>query len=77
MVKELLICMAKHLVKNPDQVEVTEVPTENGVTLKLRVATEDMGRVIGKGGKTAKAMRTVVNATATKEDCKVTVDIVE
>ncbi len=73
--KELLEVLAKSLVDEPDQVVVTE--TENGKTivLELSVAPEDMGRVIGKQGRIAKAIRSVVKAAALKEDKKVIVEI--
>ena len=77
--EELLIEIAKGLVENKDQVAVeTDAPNEEGVTvMHLHVAQEDMGRVIGKQGRIAKAFRTVVNAAATKENKKVTVEIVK
>ena len=73
--KELLEVLAKSLVDEPDQVVVTE--TENGKTivLELSVAPEDMGGVIGKQGRIAKAIRSVVKAAALKEDKKVIVEI--
>ena len=64
--KEMLETIAKYLVNNPDQVTVTEVEGEQSVILELRVAQEDMGRVIGKEGKIAKAIRTLVKANAAK-----------
>ena len=77
--KELLIDMAKGLVEDPDAVTVTEdAPTEDGtVVFHLRVAPDDMGRVIGKQGRIAKAIRTVVKAAATKANIRVVVEIVQ
>ena len=75
--KELLITIARGLVEEPDAVTVTEdAPTEDGtVVFHLRVAAGDMGRVIGKQGRIAKAMRTVMRAAATRQDAKVAVEI--
>lgn len=73
---ELVAAIARSLVDEPDAVNVTE-ETENGETvIKLRVASDDMGKVIGKQGRIAKAIRTVVKAAATKAGTKVTVEIV-
>lgn len=75
--KEVLEIIAKALVDNPDMVNITEVENEdNTVTLELRVAENDMGKVIGKQGRIAKAVRTVVKAAASRENKKVSVDIV-
>ena len=74
--KEVLELIAKALVEHPDQVSVTEIEGENSVTLELRVAEGDMGKVIGKQGKIAKAIRTVVKAAASMENKHVTVDII-
>ena len=74
--KELLEIVAKRLVDNPDVVSVTETPNEKGSLLELKVASEDMGKVIGKQGKIAKAIRTVVRAAAIHNDKHVVVDIV-
>jgi hypothetical protein len=73
--KELVEIIAKSLVDSPDQVVVTETTDEYSVTLELTVAPEDMGKVIGKSGRIAKAIRTVVKAAASKSDKKVIVDI--
>jgi predicted RNA-binding protein YlqC (UPF0109 family) len=75
--KEMLETIAKYLVNNPDQVNVTEVEGEQSVILELRVAQEDMGRVIGKEGKIAKAIRTLVKANAAKLNKRVNVEIIE
>lgn len=75
--KEVLEIIAKALVDNPDKVDITEVNNEdNSITLELRVAESDMGKVIGKQGRIAKALRTVVKAAASRENKKVSVDIV-
>lgn len=64
--KELLEYLARELVDDPDAVEVTETPDDRGVAFTLRVAPEDMGKVIGRGGRTARAIRTVVKAAGTR-----------
>lgn len=74
--KDLVEVIAKALVKNPDQVSVTVVEEDNSTVLELRVASDDMGKIIGKQGRIAKAVRTVVKAAATRENKKVTVEIV-
>ena len=74
--KELLEFIAKSLVKNPDLVEVTVNEKETATVLSLHVADEDMGKVIGKQGRIAKAIRTVMKAVATRENVKVVVEIV-
>lgn len=74
--KELVEIIAKSLVDNPDSVSVTEVQGEQSVTLELKVASEDMGKVIGKQGRIAKAIRTVVKAAALKENKRVVVEII-
>ncbi|HYG73185.1 MAG TPA: KH domain-containing protein [Actinomycetota bacterium] len=61
---DVLEYIAREIVDDPDAVEVTETPDSRGVVLTLRVAKDDMGRVIGKGGRTARAIRTVVKAAA-------------
>jgi len=75
--KELLIDIAKGLVENPDAVSVTvDEPDEEGViVMHLQVAEGDTGRVIGKQGRIAKAIRTVVRAAAARQDCRVNVEI--
>ncbi len=72
----LVELIAKALVDNPDQVHVNEVEGSSTITIELHVAPEDMGKVIGKQGRIAKAIRTVVKAAATKESKKVIVEIV-
>ena len=73
--KELVKVIASALVANPDAVEVEEQMDEDKTIIKLHVAQEDMGRVIGKQGRIAKAIRTIVKASATRENKKVSVDI--
>lgn len=75
--KQLVQYLAKSLVANPDSVEVTERQGETGSVLELRVAQQDLGRIIGKQGRTAKSIRTVVNAAAARFDKKVVLEIVE
>lgn len=75
--KEVLELIAKALVEHPEEVSVTEIKGENSLTLELRVADGDMGKVIGKQGRIAKAIRTVVKAAASMENMHVTVDIVQ
>jgi predicted RNA-binding protein YlqC (UPF0109 family) len=76
-VKELVEYIAKSLVDNPEEVSVTQVHGERAVVLELRVASEDMGKVIGKQGRIAKAIRTVVKAAATKEGKRAVVEILQ
>ena len=73
--KDLVEVIAKSLVDNPSEVHVNEIQGEQDLILELRVAPEDMGKVIGKQGRIAKAIRAVVKAAASKEDKKVVVDI--
>jgi len=75
--KEVLLIIAKNLVESPDSVSVEEEVRDNTLILKLRVASEDMGKVIGKQGRIAKAIRTVVKAAAIHNDKKVVVEIVQ
>ena len=74
--KDLVEMIAKALVEYPDQVVVTEAHKENALHLELRVAESDMGKVIGKQGRIARAIRTVVKAAGMKTDEKVIIDIV-
>ena len=73
--KELVEVIAKALVDHPDQVVVTETEKENATVIELKVAESDMGKVIGKQGRIAKAIRSVVKAAASKEEKNVIVDI--
>ncbi len=75
--KELLLYMAKNLVDNPDAVSVTEISEEDGLVLELRVAPEDMGKVIGRQGRIAKEIRTIIKTVAQRDGEKVTVEIVD
>lgn len=75
--KELVEVIAKALVENPDQVIVTEEENDKAVNVELKVAPSDMGKVIGKQGRIAKAIRAVVKAASTKDDKRVNVDIVQ
>lgn len=75
--KELVEVIAKALVDDPSQVVVTQTETDTTITLELRVAQEDMGKVIGKQGRIAKSIRNVVKAAASKQDKKVMVDIMQ
>ena len=73
--KELVEVIAKALVDNPDEVAVTESVKDDEIVVELTVASSDMGKVIGKQGRIAKAIRYVVKAAASKEDKKVIVEI--
>lgn len=73
--KALVETIAKALVNHPEDVEVTETRTDWETTLSLKVAPDDMGKVIGKQGRIAKAIRTLVKASVTKEDRKINVEI--
>ena len=75
--KELVEVIAKALVDNPDEVNVTETEKDGDLNLELRVAQGDMGKVIGKQGRIARAIRSVVKAQSTREDKKVNLDIVD
>jgi uncharacterized protein len=76
--RELLAYLAEGLVDEPEDVSVESFEEGDGtVVLELCVADEDYGRVIGRGGRTAQALRTVVKAAATSEGCRVLVDIVD
>ena len=75
--KEVVEVIAKALVDYPDQVVVTETETDKSIVVELRVAQSDMGKVIGKQGRIAKAIRSVVKAAASKSEKKVIVDIMQ
>ena len=75
--KDLVRVLAVSLVDHPEEVVVTEKETEHSIILELHVAPDDMGKVIGKQGRIAKAMRTFVKAAASKEEKKVIVDIAQ
>ena len=74
---KLVEAIAKSLVDNPEEVVVTETEEQQGTVIKLSVAPSEMGKVIGKQGRIAKALRTVVKAAATRENKKVTVEIIK
>jgi hypothetical protein len=74
--KELVEYIAKSIVNAPDQVEVTEETTEQGIILKLKVADDDKGRVIGKQGRIAEAMRTLIRVKAAKAGTRATLEII-
>ena len=73
--KELVEVLAKSLVDSPEQVTVTETEQDNEILLVLKVASDDMGKVIGKQGRIAKALRAMVKAAASRTDKKVIVEI--
>jgi predicted RNA-binding protein YlqC (UPF0109 family) len=77
-VRNLLEFLARSLVENPDQVQVSETEEIDGeVVPELEVADDDLGRVIGRGGRVANALRSVMKAAATREDKRVVVDILD
>lgn len=76
--RELLVYLARALVERPDEVRVEEFEEDDGtLVLELSVADDDYGKVIGRGGRTAQAIRTVVKAAAVKDNRRVLIDIVE
>jgi uncharacterized protein len=75
--KELVEFMAKSLVDNPEEVEVNEIVGEQTTVVELRVSKEDLGKVIGKQGRTARSMRTILNAASTKLQKRSVLEIVE
>jgi len=75
--KDLVEVIAKSLVEYPDEVQVTERETKRAIVVELKVAPSDMGKVIGKQGRIAQAIRSVVKAAASGEDKKVIVDILQ
>ena len=77
MLKELVEYIAKSLVDNPDEVYVTEVEGEQTSVLELKVAKEDLGKVIGKQGRTARAMRVILTAASTKAKTRCVLEILE
>ncbi|MBC8588810.1 KH domain-containing protein [Paratissierella segnis] len=74
---ELVEFIAKAIVDNPEEVSVNEIEGSQSIIIELRVASEDMGKVIGKQGRIAKAIRTVVKAAAIKENKRVVVEIIQ
>lgn len=77
MLKDLIEFIAKSLVDNPDRVSVSEIEGEQTSVLELRVAKEDLGKVIGKQGRTARAMRTILSAASTKIKKRSVLEILE
>lgn len=75
--KELVQYLAQSIVNEPDAVEVTETQDDGASVVELKVAKEDLGRVIGRQGRTAKSLRTILNAAAAKTDRKVVLEIVD
>ena len=75
--KELIVLIAKSLVDKPDEVDLQEVTGERTTVFELRVAKDDFGKIIGKQGKTARAIRTILNATATKLKKRAVLEIIE
>ncbi len=75
--KKLIEYIAKALVDAPDAVEVSEVAGDQTIVLELKVAKEDLGKVIGKQGRTARAMRTLLNASSAKLQKRIVLEIIE
>ena len=75
--RELVEVIAKALVDSPDEVVVTERETDKGLLIEIKVSEDDKGKIIGKQGRIAKSIRSVVKAAASKEDKKVIVDILQ
>ena len=75
--RELLECIARELVEDRDAVSVEETRDDRGLVLTLKVAPDDMGKVIGRGGRTARAIRSVVRAAAARQDLLVRIDIAD
>ena len=75
--KELVKCMAKAMVDNPDQVEVTEIAAEQSLVIELKVAKEDIGQIIGKKGRNVQAMRLILNAASAKLRKRAVLEIID
>ena len=75
--KELVRYLAKSLVSNPDAVEIKQTDNNGASVIELKVAKEDFGRIIGKQGRTAKSIRTLLNAAASRDNRRVVLEIVE
>jgi predicted RNA-binding protein YlqC (UPF0109 family) len=75
--KDLIHAIAVELVDQPDEVEVTEVPSDHNTVIELRVAKDDIGKVIGKEGRTAQSMRTILTAASAKLGVRAHLDIVD
>ncbi len=75
--RDLVLLLAKSLVDHPDEVEISEVEGEQSVILEIRVAPDDMGKIIGRQGRIIKALRTVVKASAARDDKRVAVEVIQ
>ena len=75
--RELVEIMTKALVDNPDQVSLTEIPSEGALIIELKAAKEDIGRIIGKKGRNVQAMRTILNAACRKLNKRVVLEIID
>lgn len=75
--KELVQYLARALVSNPDAVEVKESDSDGASIIEIKVAKEDLGRIIGKQGRTAKSIRTLLNAAASRDNRRVVLEIIE
>ena len=75
--KELVIYMVKSLVDHPEEVSINEIQGEKSTILELRVVKEDIGKVIGKHGRIARAIRTIINASATKTGKRIVLEILD
>ncbi len=75
--KELVVYMVKSLVDHPEEVSINEIEGEKSTILELRVVKEDIGKVIGKHGRIARAIRTIINASATKTGKRVVLEILD
>jgi predicted RNA-binding protein YlqC (UPF0109 family) len=75
--KELVQYLAKSLVNNPDAIEISESDNDGATVIELKVAKEDLGRIIGRQGRTAKSIRTLLNAAASRDNRRVALEIVE
>ena len=75
--KELVEVIAKSLVDHPDEVEVVETSKDDAIYVELKVAQEDMGKVIGKEGRIAKAIRTIMKSLAAKEEKRITIEFID
>ncbi len=75
--KELVQYLAQSIVDQPDAVEVTETQDDDASVVELKVAQEDLGRIIGKQGRTAKSLRTILNAAAARHDRKIVLEIID
>lgn len=74
--KKLVEVLAKSLVDYPEEVKITEIADDDSIVYELSVAQSDMGKIIGKQGRTVKALRTVVSAAAVKENKKISIEII-